>query len=103
MSPHFADRLYFVTFKTTSKPKNTVNSQYFCTDELFVYESFYWDFGPLNICHVYNYCDLVSTKLSAKALGRKKIIHYTSATPQKRLNAAFLVGAYAVRETSIIV
>lgn len=77
-----------------------MNSQYFCTDELFVYESFYWDFGPLNICHVYNYCDLVNTKLSAKSLGRKKIIHYTSATPQKRLNAAFLVGAYAVSDAN---
>lgn len=61
-----------------------------------MYESFYWDFGPLNICHVYNYCELVGAKLSSKSYGRKKIIHYTSASPQKRLNAAFLVGAYAV-------
>lgn len=90
------DRLYFVTFKTSAKPKNTAHSHYFCSDEKFVYESFYWDFGPLNICHVYNYCELVNAKLNVTMLGKRKIIHYTSASPQKRLNAAFLMGAYAV-------
>lgn len=61
-----------------------------------MYESFYWDFGPLNICHVYNYVELVNAKLGVTMFGKRKIIHYTSASPQKRLNAAFLAGAYAV-------
>lgn len=85
-----------MTFKASFSPKSTVNTHYFCTDETFVYENFYWDFGPLNICNVYNYCELLNAKLSAKTSGRRKVIHFTNSTPQKRVNAAFLIGAYSV-------
>ncbi|XP_055689918.1 dual specificity protein phosphatase CDC14C isoform X6 [Lutzomyia longipalpis] len=90
------DRLYFVTLKNNVKPKNTANTLYFCVDDTYVYENFFWDFGPLNICHVYQYCQMLEAKLYSKSLARKKIVHYTNSTPQKRLNAAFLVGAYMI-------
>ncbi|XP_055696815.1 dual specificity protein phosphatase CDC14C isoform X4 [Phlebotomus papatasi] len=90
------DRLYFVTLKNNVKPKNTANTVYFCVDDIYVYENFFWDFGPLNICHVYQYCQTMEAKLYSKYLARKKIVHYTNSTPQKRLNAALLIGAYMI-------
>ncbi|XP_032592429.1 dual specificity protein phosphatase CDC14A isoform X2 [Drosophila grimshawi] len=90
------DRLYFVVFKKNIKPKNTVNTHYFNIDDEFVYENFYNDFGPLNLCILYRYCMKLNTKLSAKSHANKKIVHYTSMNPAKRLNAAYLIGSYAI-------
>lgn len=95
----YIDRLYFVVFKKNIKPKNTAQTHYFNIDEEFVYENFYNDFGPLNICILYRYCMKLNTKLSAKSHANKKIVHYTSMNPAKRLNAAYLIGSYAVSVT----
>ncbi|XP_017105453.3 dual specificity protein phosphatase CDC14A isoform X1 [Drosophila bipectinata] len=90
------DRLYFVAFKKNIKPQNTTNTHYFSIDEEFIYENFYNDFGPLNICMLYRYCMKLNTKLKAKCHANKKIVHYTSMNPAKRLNAAYLIGSYAI-------
>lgn len=92
----FVERLYFVAFKKSFKPKNTVTSHYFTIDDDLVYENFYNDFGPLNICMLYRYCERLNEKLHNKMLANKKIIHYTSMNPAKRVNAAYLVGSYTV-------
>ncbi|KAG7265190.1 hypothetical protein CRUP_030304 [Coryphaenoides rupestris] len=55
------DRLYFATLR--SKPKSTANTHYFCTDDEFVYENFYADFGPLNLGVLYRYCCKLNKKL----------------------------------------
>ena len=34
--------------------------------------------------------------LQSYSLAKKKIVHYTSQDPEKRVNAAFLIGSYAV-------
>ncbi|KAM4629390.1 dual specificity protein phosphatase CDC14AB isoform 2-T2 [Polymixia lowei] len=88
------DRLYFATLR--SKPKSTANTHYFCTDDEFVYENFYADFGPLNLAMLYRYCCKVNKKLKSFTLTRKRIVHYTSFDQRKRANAAVLIGAYAV-------
>uniref|UniRef100_A0A8B9I866 Cell division cycle 14A n=1 Tax=Anser brachyrhynchus TaxID=132585 RepID=A0A8B9I866_9AVES len=89
-----SDRLYFATLR--NKPKSTVNTHYFCTDEELVYENFYADFGPLNLAMLYRYCCKLNKKLKYFSLSRKKIVYYTSFDQRKRANAAFLIGAYAV-------
>ncbi|XP_062437052.1 dual specificity protein phosphatase CDC14A isoform X1 [Rhea pennata] len=94
LPPRLSDRLYFATLR--SKPKSTVNTHYFCTDEELVYENFYGDFGPLNLAMLYRYCCKLNKKLKSFSLSRKKIIYYTSFDQRKRANAAFLIGAYAV-------
>ncbi|XP_046707127.1 cell division cycle 14Aa isoform X2 [Silurus meridionalis] len=91
---HIADRLYFATLR--GKPKSTANAHYFCTDDEFVYENFYADFGPVNLAMLYRYCCKLNKKLKSFTLSRKRIIHYTSYDQQKRANAAFLIGAYTV-------
>ncbi|XP_056148894.1 dual specificity protein phosphatase CDC14AB-like [Lampris incognitus] len=88
------DRLYFVTLRV--KPKNTSNTHYFSTDEEFLYESFYADFGPLNLAMLYRYCCKLNKKLKSFTMSRKKLVHYTSYDQKKRANAAVLIGAYAV-------
>nr|XP_023668966.1 dual specificity protein phosphatase CDC14A isoform X2 [Paramormyrops kingsleyae] len=108
-SEFIKDRLYFATLR--SKPKSTANTHYFCTDEEFVYENFYADFGPLNLAMLYRYCCKLNKKLKTRCssvvctciqmlksftLTRKRIVHYTSFDQRKRANAAVLIGAYAV-------
>ncbi|XP_077441122.1 dual specificity protein phosphatase CDC14AB isoform X2 [Vanacampus margaritifer] len=88
------DRLYFATLR--SKPKSTANTHYFCTDDEFVYENFYADFGPLNLAMLYRYCCKLNKKLKSFTLSRKRIVHYSSFDQRKRSNAAVLIGAYAV-------
>ncbi|XP_057189991.1 cell division cycle 14Aa [Triplophysa rosa] len=88
------DRLYFATLR--SKPKSTANTHFFCTDDEFIYENFYADFGPLNLAMLYRYCCKLNKKLKSFTLSRKRIIHYTSYDQRKRANAAVLIGAYAV-------
>ncbi|XP_053107079.1 dual specificity protein phosphatase CDC14A isoform X4 [Hemicordylus capensis] len=93
-SEFLKDRLYFATLR--NRPKSTVNTHYFCTDEEFVYENFYADFGPLNLAQIYRYYCKLNKKLKSFSLSRKKIVHYTSLDQRKRTNSAFLIGAYAV-------
>lgn len=109
-SEFIKDRLYFATLR--SKPKSTANTHYFSTDEEFVYENFYADFGPLNLAMLYRYCCKLNKKLKLArcsslmcscfgifksfTLTRKRIVHYTSFDQRKRANAAVLIGAYAV-------
>ncbi|XP_003220091.2 dual specificity protein phosphatase CDC14A isoform X1 [Anolis carolinensis] len=88
------DRLYFATLR--NRPKSTVNTHYFCTDEELVYENFYADFGPLNLAMLYRFCCKLNKKLKSFSLSRKKIVYYTNFDQRKRANAAFLIGAYAV-------
>ncbi|XP_030061604.1 dual specificity protein phosphatase CDC14A isoform X2 [Microcaecilia unicolor] len=93
-SEFIKDRLYFATLR--NKPKSTVNTHYFCTDEELIYENFYADFGPLNLAMLYRFCCKLNKKLKSFSLSRKKIVYYTSFDQRKRANAAFLIGAYAV-------
>ncbi|KAJ0059331.1 hypothetical protein NL108_015506 [Boleophthalmus pectinirostris] len=88
------DRLYFTTLRI--KPKSSTFIHYFSSDEEFVYESFYSDFGPLNLAMLYRYCTKLHKKLKSLTMSKKKLVHFTSHDPKKRANAAVLIGAYAV-------
>ncbi|XP_065077515.1 serine-rich adhesin for platelets-like isoform X3 [Ochlerotatus camptorhynchus] len=92
----FENRLYFVAFKKDFKPRGTSNTHYFSIDDELVYENFYNDFGPLNICMLYRYCRMLNEKLRSPQHAKKKIVHYTTVDASKRLNAAYLMGAYSV-------
>lgn len=64
-----------------------------------MYENFFNDFGPLNLCMLYRYWQKLNRKLATNLHSKKKIVHYTTIDPQKRLNSAFLIGAYSVSLT----
>uniref|UniRef100_A0A3P8X3A6 protein-tyrosine-phosphatase n=1 Tax=Cynoglossus semilaevis TaxID=244447 RepID=A0A3P8X3A6_CYNSE len=78
------------------KPQTTANTVFFSTDQEFVYDSFYEDFGPLNLAVLYRYCSKVNRKLTSFTWSRKRLVHFTSHDQRKKANAAFLIGAYAV-------
>ena len=59
-----SDRLYFATFR--SKPRQKQTMHFFCVDDEFVYESFYADFGPLNLAMLFRYCMKVNKKLKVR-------------------------------------
>ncbi|KAF8766863.1 Dual specificity protein phosphatase like protein [Argiope bruennichi] len=90
------DRLYFTTIQEKKRPKISVTHHYFCTDEELVYNSFYADFGPLNLAMLYRYYCKVNKKLKSRSLAKKKIVHYTTTHGEKRVNAAFLIGSYMI-------
>ncbi|XP_031823017.1 dual specificity protein phosphatase CDC14A isoform X6 [Sarcophilus harrisii] len=75
-SEFLKDRLYFATLR--NRPKSTINTHYFSTDEELVYENFYADFGPLNLAMVYRYCCKLNKKL--------KVI-YLKKTPEEAYRA----------------
>lgn len=88
--------MYFVAFKSDVKPRNTANTHYFSIDDELIYENFFNDFGPLTICMLYRFCQMLNRKLKSILYANKKIVHYTSMNPEKRVNAAYLIGAYSV-------
>lgn len=45
---------------------------------------------------LYRYCNILNEKLKSSKYAKKKIIHYTTCDPQKRVNAAYLIGAFAI-------
>lgn len=90
------DRLYFIILQSPSKLKSTPSTHYFTTDDDFVYENFYADFGPLNLAMLFRYCSLLNKTLKAYPLRKKKIVHYSINDFRKKGNAAFLIASYAI-------
>ncbi|OMJ78244.1 hypothetical protein SteCoe_21969 [Stentor coeruleus] len=87
------NKLYWIADK--SPPRNQKNSYYFCIDDELVYQPFCNDFGPLNLGMTYKFC-VELEKLIKPTVNNYKIYHYTSLNPQKRSNAAFLMGAFQI-------
>ena len=50
-------RLYYMT--VSEKPQDTDEMHFFCTDEVFIYNNYFLDFGPLNIAQIYKFCVVV--------------------------------------------
>ncbi|KAF5403373.1 Dual specificity protein phosphatase CDC14A [Paragonimus heterotremus] len=88
------DRLYFVT--SNFHPRATQGIHFFSIDEELIYEGFFLDFGPLNLAQLYKYCCKLERKSKSFQLNKKKIVHYTLNDAKKRVNAAFLMGAYQI-------
>ena len=88
------NKLYWISDK--SPPRNQPNSYYFCVDNELVYQPFCSDFGPLNIGMIYKFCKELEKLVKNPAYSAYKIFHYTSLNPQKRSNAAMLMGAFQI-------
>lgn len=61
-----------------------------------MYWNFFLDFGPLNLGHLYRYCQLLNSKLSDHRLKDKAIYHYCGNHPHRRANSAFLIAAWSI-------
>ncbi|CAM6084333.1 unnamed protein product [Calypogeia fissa] len=68
----------------------------FCIDDELIYEPFFTDFGPLNLGCTYRFCwKLHGLLKEAEELGRC-VLFYCGADPEKKANAAVLLGSYLV-------
>lgn len=94
------DQLYFAILK--QKIRSTADRHCFCVDDELAYENFYADFGPLNLAMFYRFCCKLTKKLKSITLSRKKIIFYTCGDKKKQVNAAYLIGSYAVMNLNIM-
>lgn len=77
------------------------DSYYFCIDAVrstqeLQYEPFCNDFGPLNLGMTYRFCSELQKLMKNPEYKNYRIYHYTGVDPAKRVNAAFLMGAYQV-------
>ncbi len=85
-------------------PQSQKEAYYFCVDSVskkddgqeLVYQPFFEDFGPLNLGQMHSFCTELANLLKAKDYDRAKIYHYCGESPQKKANAAFLMGAFEV-------
>jgi cell division cycle 14 len=58
---------YFSAVRTQPDPVPSIH--YFTVDNVFFYEPFFADFGPLNIGHVHNFCKILDSKIEVSPLG----------------------------------
>lgn len=89
--------LYFAVLASGQSKilKNSREIYYFTIDNELTYTNYYLDFGPLNISCLYKYCCKVNNCLQY-AQGVRKVVHYTTSNPIKRVNAAYLMGCYGI-------
>lgn len=95
--PIIPEQYYFA--RLTCAPRTRSDFFFFTTDFELVYDSFYDDFGPLNIAKVYRYCEKVQGKLHPENTSTPltRILHYSAGTDERKfVNAAWLVGAYSI-------
>ncbi|XP_072387293.1 dual specificity protein phosphatase CDC14B-like isoform X2 [Diabrotica undecimpunctata] len=93
-------QLYFavLTGKEIIKLKYNNNNNkivFICIDDEFYYENYYNDFGPFNISCVYKYCLKIRKYINCTK-GEKCVVHYTCEYPEKKANAACLMGLFCV-------
>ena len=93
-------KLGFCLFETQAHTKKAIMEQrdvyFFSSDFHEDYVPFHQDFGPVNIGVVYQFCKLVTSKISDPRLGDRVGTYYAESDGPRRTNAAFLLGAYLI-------
>lgn len=87
------DQLFFCSF--FERPKSDQQTWYYYVDDEVHYDSFYSDFGPLNLSVLYRFCVKLDERLKALE-GKKRIVVCSGAANEARVNAAYLVGSFAI-------
>eukprot|EP00301_Raphidiophrys_heterophryoidea_P000499 c10250_g1_i1.p1 GENE.c10250_g1_i1~~c10250_g1_i1.p1 ORF type:complete len:718 (+),score=178.04 c10250_g1_i1:199-2154(+) len=85
-------RLYFVCLQKL--PKSNSQVHYFSVGEEMVYIPFFYDFGPLNLGHLYRFCVMIDTKMQNPKYAQRQLCFVASQDVHSMANAAFLISAY---------
>lgn len=90
-------QLYFAVLKGSKsvRLKSSQETLFFSIDDELIYHNYYSDFGPLNLSCLYKYCCKLN-KYLLYAQNFKSVVHYTSSHPEKKANAACLLGCFCV-------
>ena len=75
-------------------PKSRSKAFYFCIDNDLVYEPFFADFGPLDICKVHLFVKELERLLANEAYRTHKIYHFSVDEIDKKANAALLMCCF---------
>ena len=97
MAEAYENREIFDRFHLTAThepPQNNPNFRYFTIDGVLVYLSFFDDFGPMHLSHLYYFCSIVDDNL--KQFPDRLIAMHTLPDKRSVTNAVFLVGAYMI-------
>ncbi|CAG7848256.1 Tyrosine-protein phosphatase CDC14 [Serendipita indica DSM 11827] len=69
---------------------------YFTIDHSLNYESFYEDWGPLNIANVFRTLILIHELLQDKETAGHRLVMYSSSDPRRKANAALLMALFVM-------
>ena len=69
---------------------------FFSIDQELIYWNFFYDFGPLNLGHLYRFCLSLNSKLADVKLKDKIIYFYSGTHAHKKANASFLICAWSI-------
>ncbi|KAM3720039.1 Tyrosine-protein phosphatase cdc-14 [Dirofilaria immitis] len=86
-------KLFFCAFQ--NRPKSDRTTDYYYVDDEVHYDSFYSDFGPLNLSVLYRFCHNLTEKLE-ELDGEKSVVVCCGSADECRVNTAYLVGSYAI-------
>ncbi|KAL0216828.1 hypothetical protein RCL1_007311 [Eukaryota sp. TZLM3-RCL] len=89
----FIQRRKILSLDSISSPNN--DCFFFTTDDLYTYEPFVADFGPLHLGHTINFIRKLEQILSSSQHEGKRIYYCTSSDHSRRENAIFLICAFA--------
>jgi len=91
------DRLYLATYSTRRRHPDTTGIHFFSTD----YNSYQNDclgaYKHLNLGCLVQYIRNLNDKMYSRRYVSKAIVHYTADNSRQYNDAAFLIGAYAVK------
>ncbi|OMJ68516.1 hypothetical protein SteCoe_34010 [Stentor coeruleus] len=91
-SNHYLDRLYW----TNRQHANQEDTYFFSSDDEFKYYPFFNDYGPVDINQTHKFCIHLEEILHDPKLNSKKIFHFSSRKLHKKVNSAYLMGAYCI-------
>jgi cell division cycle 14 len=92
-------KLFYVAL--TQVPRSDNKRLFFSIDEEYVYWNFYLDFGPLNLGHLYRFCQVLNAKLSDPRNAQKVIYFYSGSHGHRRTNAVYLVCSWLVLQHQV--
>jgi len=91
------DRLYLAAYSTNRRILDTPGLHFFSTD----YNN-YWSHEPLNLGCLVQYIHYLNDKIYNRRYMSKAIVHYTVDNSRQYNDAAFLIGAYAVKSLTLL-
>eukprot|EP00607_Mallomonas_marina_P011031 CAMPEP_0182421264 /NCGR_PEP_ID=MMETSP1167-20130531/6576_1 /TAXON_ID=2988 /ORGANISM="Mallomonas Sp, Strain CCMP3275" /LENGTH=518 /DNA_ID=CAMNT_0024598219 /DNA_START=110 /DNA_END=1666 /DNA_ORIENTATION=- len=93
---YIAGRVYYVPLSASPSTALMQKHHFFSIDQELVYWNFFYDFGPLNLGHLYRFCTMLNNKLADPKLKEKIIYFYSGSHAHKKANASFLISAWAI-------
>eukprot|EP00929_Paragymnodinium_shiwhaense_P112057 TRINITY_DN80316_c0_g1_i1.p1 TRINITY_DN80316_c0_g1~~TRINITY_DN80316_c0_g1_i1.p1 ORF type:complete len:686 (+),score=118.82 TRINITY_DN80316_c0_g1_i1:139-2196(+) len=88
------NRLYWKAVDTL--PQDTARAHFFSVEDELEYQPFAYDFGPLSLGLVYEYCKRVDGLLALPRLSNRALVHCCSPDPRHKANAVLLISLYRV-------